>query len=103
MRQQSGSRAHTMPGTDTVASLPHTQALCLLPAARRLAVLCDGTVTLLDSETLVGSALPAARGATLMAMVRHFFRSLQAVLCERLTRARRRTVKPAPGRGWLLR
>jgi hypothetical protein len=46
------------------------QGLCLLVAARRLAVLSDGTVTLLDTATMEGAALPAARGATLIAAVR---------------------------------
>jgi hypothetical protein len=46
------------------------QGLCLLVAARRLAVLSDGTVTLLDTATMEGAPLPAARGATLIAAVR---------------------------------
>ncbi len=53
------------------------QALCLLHAARRLAVLVDGTVMLLDTATLEGGPLPAARGATLIATVR-------AALCAAL-------------------
>ena len=58
----------------SLSPLPHVtrQALCLFPAARTLAALCDGTVTLVSTDTLEGVAFAAARGATHLCKVRRF-------------------------------
>jgi hypothetical protein len=48
---------------------PMKQALCLLPAARTLAALCDSNVTLISTDTLDGVPLAAARGATFLTKV----------------------------------
>jgi len=59
----------------TSRALPPDQALCLFPAHRRLAVLVDGCVSLVDSTALAaagpaGGPLAALRGATHLASVR---------------------------------
>ena len=63
------------------------QALCLLPAARTLAALCDGTVTLVSTDTLEGVAFAAARGATHLVKVSVLACSLRRAIATRLTHA----------------
>lgn len=46
------------------------QALVLFWAVRRVAVLCDGGVSLLDADTLTGVVVSGLRGATAIAPVR---------------------------------
>jgi hypothetical protein len=73
------------------------QAVCLLAAARRLAVLVDGTVILLDAATLEGAPLAGARGATLIAAVRSRARPCaHASLPAPLRRVSERASLPLP-------